>query len=173
MRIPKNQAPYCLLSSSAPVLAIAFHQFPFGGRATVPLGIFPMFLLLFLPLPVPPPLLGQIHWLVLYPRNICLSPLWQPIPISFCLISTLACAALQEDFLLPGGAAGVHNDRAAQRFPVLRQPSADLAWGLCKHLRRRKSTFLDPAAGFPVQSPQPPQPAGTGSGKDIWDGKQD
>ena len=31
-------------------------------------------------------------------------------------------------------------------------PQQSLAWGLCKHLRRRKSTFLDPAPGFPARA---------------------
>lgn len=51
-------------------------------------------------------------------------------------------------------------------------PQQSLAWGPCKHLRRRKPTFLDPAPGFPVKSPQPPQAAGTGSGKDVWNGSR-
>ena len=173
--MPENQAPDCLHSSSTPVLATAFHGFSSGEGQLWPPWAFPTSLSLSLP-PSGNILLflGQSHWSVLLPKgNICLSPSADPPPFCFVSSALLACAALTETFSSPEAAAGVHNDRGAsisQSFASPQQSWPGAHASVSGDENQLSWTHL--LSGFPVKSPQPPQAAGMGSGKGIWDGKQ-
>lgn len=76
-------------------------------------------------------------------------------------------------FSSPEAAAGVHNDREAEHFPVSCQPSVELGLGPKQASQETKINFPGLSPWLSSESPQAPQAAGTPVGKDIWDGPQD
>lgn len=76
-------------------------------------------------------------------------------------------------FSSPEAAAGVHNDREAEHFPVSCQASVELGLGPKQASQETKINFPGLNPWLSSENPQAPQAAGTPTGKDIWDGTQD
>lgn len=130
---------------------------PSWEEATVPPQAFLISPLFFFPLSCPLPVfLSQIHYsalLAFYPRETAVHPLSGHPPPLFCLISMASLRCPPRGFsppqrlLLESTMTGEQSSSQAAA-----SPQQSLAWGLCKHLRRQKSTFLDPAPGFPARA---------------------
>lgn len=171
---PKAWSPLLSLFKLNSCSSCCLPWFPCQGAMTVPPGAFPispLFPFTFLP---PPPLPGSDSLVSAFTPEGCLSA---PSPVTrlpFVLSHQHGEPALpsMRIFSSPEAAAGVHNDRGAEQFPICCQPSAELGLGPIQASQETKISFPGLRPWLSSESPQPPQAAGTPSGKDTWGSKQ-